>query len=90
MVTIKQQEQQQQQQFDRKYSSVKNFNDMRSKSQDGREQSQDKYMSMDPRYHSVKNLPADIRSKLRDNINSSSASPYKSVPYHPTQVHTTS
>ena len=80
MVTVKQQPNQPQslpsgkpgvpEPLDKKYFSVKNFGDMRNKHDN------DKYLSMDPRYHSIKNLPPDIRSKLRENLQN----PYKSVP----------
>ena len=69
---------QQQEQSDRKYYSVKNFGDMRSKSQDS-SGGHDKYFSMDTRCQSVKALPADLRAKLRDNLNN----PYKPVPGYP-------
>jgi len=52
---------------DRKYFSVKGFTDMNSKHNQETETSA-KYLSVDARYNSMKNLPPDIRMKLRENL----------------------
>ena len=52
---------------DRKYFSVKGFTDMNSKHSEETESSA-KYLSVDARYNSMKNLPPDIRMKLRENL----------------------
>lgn len=45
---------------ERKYYSVKGYDSMIM--------NDPKYLSMDPRYHSLKNLPPEIRARLRDNL----------------------
>ena len=53
-----------------------------------------KYFSVDARYHSMKNLPPEIRAKLRENLqqnqNISSTNPYQPPPMgqfqHPTMA----
>jgi hypothetical protein len=52
---------------DRKYFSVKGFTDMNAKHNQETETSA-KYLSVDARYNSMKNLPPDIRMKLRENL----------------------
>ena len=61
------QQQQQQQDGDRKYFSVKGFTDMNNKHNQETETTA-KYLSVDARYNSMKNLPPDIRMKLRENL----------------------
>ena len=70
---------------ERKYFSVKGYGDFQNKhiGPDAVNHSQDpKYFSVDARYHSMKNLPPEIRAKLRENLNSN---PYQAPPmgqYH--------
>ena len=59
--------QQHQQDGDRKYFSVKGFTDMNTKHNQETETTA-KYLSVDSRYNSMKNLPPDIRMKLRENL----------------------
>ena len=74
---------------DRKYYSVKGYGDMRSKHNPNNpvmdHQMDPKYFSVDARYHSMKNLPPEIRAKLRENLN-----PYQPPPMgqfqHPTMA----
>ncbi len=59
---------------DRKYFSVKNYGDFRSK-HNGPTNGPD--TAMDPKYYSLKNLPPDIRAKLRENL---ASNPYQAPP----------
>ena len=72
---------------DRKYFSVKGYGDFRNKHTSptdgatiGTSTQQDpKYYSVDARYHSMKNLPPEIRAKLRENL-INPQNPYQAPP----------
>ena len=51
---------------DRKYYSVKGYGDFRNKHPNNLESMEQKYLSVDARYHSMKALPPEIRAKLRE------------------------